>query len=146
MKSSDYWIWRLIWIFVTPSALWKRNNLNKLLLFRDNAAQRFVSERNGPQLQQLPGLWPGHSTVWMFCFLLDRGIFQPKKYSKEAAKPSDSWISSDLWLEIAFSDGFRYRGFWELRLCCCTLTFRILHFRMLTFQNVKFLFLVFLMI
>ena len=30
-------------------------------------------------------------------------VHNKNKHSKLPAKPSDSWISSDLWLEIAFS-------------------------------------------
>ena len=32
-------------------------------------------ERNGPQLQQLPGIWPGHSTSVNFLFSVRSGYF-----------------------------------------------------------------------
>ena len=39
----------------------------------------------------------------LFIYLFLEMVHNKNKYSKLPAKPSDSWISSDLWLEIAFS-------------------------------------------
>ena len=39
----------------------------------------------------------------LFIHLFLEMVHNKNKFSKLPAKPSDSWISSDLWLEIAFS-------------------------------------------
>ena len=51
----------------------------------------------------------------LFINLFLEMVHNKNKHSKLPAKPSDSWISSDLWLKIAFSKCEQQSKKWQVR-------------------------------